>query len=49
MKTYELKSYLKHLQLVGQDDDGELEWMGTNVQWADMRREIESYELTESF
>jgi hypothetical protein len=28
-----LKSYLTHLTLVGQDEDGRLEWAGSDEQW----------------
>jgi len=29
----ELKLKLRHLTLVGQDEDGSLEWVGTSAQW----------------
>lgn len=29
----ELRSKLNNLTLVGENDDGELEWVGTNKQW----------------
>lgn len=43
MKAYELLAHLKHLQLVGQED-GELQWLGTDLEWKAMRREIADYE-----
>lgn len=33
MINYELRSRLTHLTLCGQDEDGELEWIGTNHEW----------------
>jgi hypothetical protein len=30
-----LKSYLTHLTLVGQDEDGRLEWLGSDSAWYD--------------
>lgn len=33
MIAYELLADLRHLTLVGQDEDGDLEWVGTDKQW----------------
>lgn len=33
MEAYILLSYLQNLTLVGQNKDGELEWVGTREQW----------------
>lgn len=33
MMAYELLPRLVHLTLSGQNEDGELEWIGTNDQW----------------
>jgi hypothetical protein len=30
----QLKSYLDNLTLVGQDEEGYLEWIGSNQMWA---------------
>jgi hypothetical protein len=32
-KARELNSYLNNLVLVGQDEDGRLEWAGSDEQW----------------
>ena len=44
MKAYILKAHLKHLQLAGQEEDGELMWMGTDTQFKAMRKDVEDYE-----
>lgn len=44
MQAYELQAMLKYLTLVGQDDEGNLEWCGTNAQWRLAKEEIEAYE-----
>jgi hypothetical protein len=33
MNNYELRIRLEYLTLCGQNDKGELEWIGTNEQW----------------
>lgn len=33
MKAYKLLARLNHLVLAGQNEDGELEWIGTDKQW----------------
>ena len=45
MKNYELKIRLKYLTLVGQNDDGELEWLGSAGNWGQTTYEIEEYEM----
>ncbi len=35
MIAYELLSKLRNLTLAGQNEDGELEWIGTTKQWRD--------------
>jgi len=40
MINYILKAHLKYLQLAGQEEDGELMWMGTDLQWKEMRKEV---------
>ena len=42
MQGYELLSYLRCLQLVGQNDDGELEWIGSTGQWNKVDNESEA-------
>lgn len=44
MKAYELLAHLKHLQLAGQEEDGELMWLGNDTQWKAMSKEVEDYE-----
>lgn len=39
MLNYELRAKLNNLTLAGQNEDGELEWIGTNEQWST----VESY------
>jgi hypothetical protein len=33
MQAYELLAKLHNLTLCGQDDEGQLEWIGTREQW----------------
>lgn len=44
MINYELKSKLKHLALVGQNSDLDLEWIGTVKQWYKVKEETHNYE-----
>lgn len=44
MKAYILKAHLKHLQLAGQEEDGELMWMGSKEEFNKVKQEIEDYE-----
>lgn len=41
-KAYELLAKLRLLTLVGQNDEGELEWVGTTKQWKELKYEEES-------
>ena len=41
MYNYELLPKLRHLILVGQNEEGELEWVGTDRQWRLARLEEE--------
>lgn len=43
--AYELLAMLKYLTLTGQDEEGNLEWVGTDEQWRLAREEIYNYEL----
>lgn len=47
MKAYELLGKLRNLTLTGQNEEGELEWIGTDRQWRDS--EIESEILLREF
>jgi hypothetical protein len=40
MIAYELLARCRHLTLAGQDEDGELEWMGTQEHWREVEKEI---------
>lgn len=42
--AYELLARLRHLQLCGQNESGELEFMGTREQWNWTETEIDVYE-----
>lgn len=39
MMAYELLARCRHLTLTGQDDDGELEWVGTKEKWEAVNKE----------
>lgn len=39
MLAYELLTRLNNLVLAGQNEDGELEWVGTVEQWAKVRED----------
>lgn len=39
MYAYELLAKLKHLSLVGQDEEGNLEWVGSKYDWINAQRE----------
>ena len=39
IEAYQLLAKLRHLTLLGVDDDGELEWCGTYKQWAEVNSE----------
>lgn len=41
MYAYELLPRLRHLTLVGQDEDGALEFLGTFKQWQTVAKEEE--------
>lgn len=43
--AYELLAMLRHLTLWGVDDDGDLEWCGTDAQWRLARDEIAYHEI----
>lgn len=43
MLAYELKAKLKHLTLFGQDNDKELEWIGTDSDWKKVRAEMKQW------
>ncbi len=43
MIASELKRHLEHLTLVGQDDEGNLEWIGTEEDFSNA--ELENYGL----
>ena len=43
-KAYSLLAYLRNLKLVGQNFEGELEWVGRNKDWDNVVNEIETYE-----
>lgn len=43
-KAYQLLAHLKHLTLVGQNEEGELEWVGTDLQWKEVEKEISEHE-----
>lgn len=45
MTAGELNSYCRHLQLVGQEDDGKLQWIGTNKEWNNLNLELQLNEL----
>lgn len=34
----------EQIELAGQEEDGELMWMGNNEQWKAMRNEVKDYE-----
>lgn len=36
----ELNAMCRHLALAGQNEDGELEWIGTSRQWSDLQGEL---------
>lgn len=36
----ELKAHFDHLQLVGQNEDGNLEWMGTREDWQNVEFDL---------
>lgn len=38
----ELQVFLEHLVLAGQNEDGELEWIGTEEQWQRVRAELDT-------
>ncbi len=42
--AYQLLARLNHLSLIGQDEDGDLEWMGTYRQWMEVSKEELKYE-----
>jgi len=44
MIAYELLARLRHLSLAGQDEYGDLEWMGTYRQWMEVSKEEAKYE-----
>lgn len=39
MMAYELLARLKYLTLAGQNEDGELEWIGTFTDWQNVTKE----------
>lgn len=46
MINYILKAHLKHLQLAGQEEDGELMWWKAPKEtWDKVYKEIEDYEI----
>ena len=42
--AYELQAKFKFLQLWGQDEDGELEWVGHEQNWRKAEKIISDYE-----
>ena len=44
-KNSELRAKLEHLVLVGQDEEGRLEWVGTDRQWNNARLMQEQLEI----
>ena len=44
MRAYELHALLTHLTLTGQDEEGNLEFVGTNKKWRKAKDEIQNYE-----
>ena len=44
MQAYQLLARLKYLTLTGQDEDGDLEFWGTNDQWLSVNKEEQAYE-----
>lgn len=44
MIAYELLARLRLLVLCGQDEDGELEWLGTQQKWNQVESEIATFE-----
>jgi hypothetical protein len=42
-QAQELKAYLNNLQLVGQNEYGELEWIGEQHEWDNAREDAEQY------
>ncbi len=44
MLAYELLAYLKYLVLTGQNEDGELEWIGKTSEWNKAVKDIAYYE-----
>ena len=47
MKAYQLLPRLLHLTLFGQNEDGELEWIGTDIQWKKVELAEQSFERHE--
>lgn len=45
MQAYQLLARCTHLTLWGQDEDGDLEWVGTNDHWLAVNRMEEFYEI----
>jgi len=44
MINYELKSKLEHLALVGQNEELQLEWIGSKKQWDKVKEDVFNYE-----
>ena len=45
MFAYQLLAHLQHLQLCGQEPDGELQWLGNSEQWQAKGLQVEQYEV----